>query len=166
MTNNWLFEEKQYAGFNSYSIARRMVLAIFCFVAFYYTENRMENADLLFLIGIFILIISIVLLFIKFLHIAVDNEKLYLNGMWSSKKIIIPISDIVSAEKTLYSRYHLNNPKFNVHEGNVTQFYSGGKDAVKITLVNDNILLIGTGRADELSNLLNRLANKSAKTSV
>ena len=56
-----LFEEKQYLGFNAYSISRRLAIAIFCFVAYYYTENREENADLLFLLGIFILVISVVL---------------------------------------------------------------------------------------------------------
>jgi hypothetical protein len=144
-----LFEEKQFLGFNAYSIARRMVLAIFCFVAYYYTEEREKNADLLFSLGIFILIISVVLLFVKYIHIKVTSTHIIITGMWTTRMVKIDLSGIVSAEKTTYSKYHLNNPAFNVHVANTIKFYAGGKDALKLTDKDGLVYLIGTARPDE-----------------
>jgi hypothetical protein len=148
------FEEKQYLGFNSYSIAFRMTLAIFCFVAFYYTEDRMRNADLLFLLGIIILVLSIILLFVKYIKITVDEELFTIRGMWKYQVLSVPLKEIRSVEKTIYSRYHLNNPAFNVHNANFVKFYTSGSDAVKIKLESGTELLVGTHKAEELFRLL------------
>jgi hypothetical protein len=145
-----LFEEKQFVGFNTYSIARRMVLAIFCFVAYYYTENREENADLLFLLGILILVISVLLLFVKYIHIKVKPETISIKGLWKNQEVNIDLKKIASAEKTVYSKYHLNNPAFNVHTDKTIKFYAGGKDAIKLTAYDGLTYLIGTSKADEL----------------
>ena len=150
MNNHLLFEEKQFLGFNSYSIARRMVLAIFCLVTFYYSENRMENADVLFLIGILILVLSILLLFVKYIHILVDEQEIQLKGMWKKQAIRVALSDVAGLEKSLYSKYHMNQPAFNVHVEEEIRFYTSGRDAVKIKLKNGSLLVIGTWRADEL----------------
>ena len=149
MDSKSLFEEKQYLGFNAYSISRRMVLAIFCFVAYYYTENREENADLLFLLGIFILVVSVVLLFVKHLHIMVTENSIILKGMWKTRLVKIDRNSLMKIEKTVYSNYHLNNPAFNVHSKNTIKFYSGGKDAIKLTDKEGMSYLIGTYKPEE-----------------
>ena len=149
MDNKILFEEKQYLGFNAYSISRRMVLAIFCFVAYYYTENREQNADLLYVLGLFILVVSVALLFVKQLHILVTENSIVLKGMWKTRLVKIDRSSIVSVGKTAYSNYHLNNPAFNVHSRNTIKFYSGGKDAVKLTDREGMNYLIGTYKPEE-----------------
>lgn len=149
MDNKILFEENQYLGFNTYSISRRMVLAIFCFVAYYYTEDREKDADLLFVLGIFILFISVVLLFVKHLQIIVTENFIVLKGMWKTRLVNIDRSSIVNVEKTVYSNYHLNNPAFNVHSKNTIKFYSGGKDAIKLTDREGMNYLIGTYKPEE-----------------
>ncbi len=151
------FKENQYLGFNSYSLAFRMLLAIFCFVVFFYSENRMQNADLLFLLGIFILLLSVLLLFVKYLSIAVDNENLTLRGMWKYQIVTIPLNEINSVEKTIYNRYHLNYPAFKVNDSKRVKFYTNGRNAVKIRLNNGSEFLIGTSRADELFRILKEL---------
>lgn len=160
MEQSFLFEEKQYLGFNAYSISRRLVLAIFCFVAYYYTENREENADLLFVLGIIILAISVILLFVKYLHIKVSENAVILSGMQKKRLVKIDLSSIVKAEKTFYSKYHLNNPVFNVHTQNIVKFYAGGTDAIRLTDRDGLIYLIGTGKADELYRIVNELLQK------
>jgi hypothetical protein len=155
-----LFEEKQYLGFNTYSISRRMVLAIFCFVAYYYTEDRERNADLLFLVGIFILIVSVILLFVKYLHIKVTEGSVILKGMWSTRLVKIDLSAIATAEKGIYSKYHLNNPAFNVHVSNTIKFYAGGSDALKLTDKEGLVYLIGTHKADEFLRAVKESINK------
>lgn len=149
MTAQPVFEEKQYIGFNAYSISRRMVLAIFCFVAYYYTENREENADLLFLLGLLILVISVLLLFVKYIHLKVDKGFIYIKGLWKRQSVTVDLSRIAQAEKTIYSKYHLNNPAFNVHVDKTIKFYSGGKDAVRLTDHDGMEYLIGTSKPNE-----------------
>ena len=48
------FIEKQYLGLNKMSIFRRVSLAIFCFIAYYWRENHERSGDLFFLMGIFL----------------------------------------------------------------------------------------------------------------
>ena len=110
----------------------------------------MQNADLLFLLGIFILLLSIILLFVKYIHINVDNENLTLRGMWKNQVVNVPLKDIRSVEKTIYNRYHLNYPAFKVNDTKRVKFYTNGRDAVKIILMSGKELLVGTSRADEL----------------
>lgn len=157
MENAILFEEKQYLGFNAYSISRRVVLSIFCFVAYYYTEDREQNGDLLFLLGIFILVVSVVLLFVKHLHITVTENSIILKGMWKTRLVKIDRSSIANIEKTVYSSYHLNNPAFNVHSRNTIKFYSGGSDAIKLTDREGMNYLIGTYKVEEFYRALTKL---------
>ena len=156
-----LFEEKQYLGFNAYSISRRLAIAIFCFVAYYYTENREENADLLFLLGIFILVISVVLLFVKYLHTRITDKAVILTGMQKKRLVKIDLVGIVKAEKTVYSKFHLNNPAFNVHTRNTIKFYAGGRDAIRLTDRDGLTYLIGTGKADEFYRVVNQLIQQN-----
>lgn len=117
----------------------------------------MQNADLLFVLGIFILLLSVLLLFVKYLSITVDNENLTLRGMWKYQIVTIPLNEINSVEKTIYNRYHLNYPAFKVNDSKRVKFYTNGRDAVKILLNNESEFLIGTSRADELFRILKEL---------
>ena len=161
METQLLFEEKQYLGFNAYSISRRLVLSIFCFVAYYYTENREENADLLFVLGILILIVSVVLLFIKFLHTKVTDSAVILTGMQKKRLVKVDLIGIKKIEKTAYSNYHLNNPAFNVHTQNTIKFYAGGRDAIRLTDRDGLTYLIGTGKQDEFFRIVSELIQKN-----
>ena len=53
-----LFEEKQYLGYNKLSFLRRMVLALFCFLAYYWSEEQNKSGELFFFMGIAIIVIS------------------------------------------------------------------------------------------------------------
>lgn len=39
MQDQIIFEEKQYIGYNKWSILWRTVLAMFCFILYYWSEN-------------------------------------------------------------------------------------------------------------------------------
>ena len=67
--------EKHYLGYNKYSAIRRMVFAVFCFLAYYFSEHErvtnsmvgqmtdLENTgDLFFLVGIAIVVWSTLLI--------------------------------------------------------------------------------------------------------
>ena len=50
------FIEKQYLGLNKMALTRRLALAIFCFIAYYWRVNHDKSGELYFVIGIVIII--------------------------------------------------------------------------------------------------------------
>ena len=82
-SENIIFEEKQYLGYNRYSNVRRMVLAVFCFLAYYWTEEHNRNGEILFAMGIVIVVISALLIFVLHLHTKVTDTSIILDGLWA-----------------------------------------------------------------------------------
>ena len=146
------FFEKQYLGRDFNFISIRLVLATFCFMAYYFTDNRDTNADLLLVVGCAILVISIFMLFMLHYQTTVKNNAILLNGLWTTRLVKIDLNSIILVEKAPYSSYILNNPVYNLHRNGSIRFYAGGKDAVKLTDRDGLIYVIGTQRATELYN--------------
>ncbi len=150
MNQSYQFEERQYIGTNKSTLSLRIFLAIFCFVAYNYTDVPEVNGDLLFFLGVAILVISVVLLFVTHIHTRITSENILLNGFWGTTAVTIPLSEISGVEQTAYSTYFINNPVYNFHKDGVIKFYSGGKDAVKLTMKNGSAYLIGTHKPEAL----------------
>lgn len=160
MNDKILFEEKQHIGFNRMTMTRNLVLVLFCFVAYYWTENRELNGNVFFYLGCAILLFHILSLFVTHIRIWVTVEMIQLKGVGVARNVVIPLNKIRSVEKQKYSQYLINNPVFNLHREGVLKFYSTGNDAVKISMEDGMTYLIGTQRADELYRLLNEQINK------
>jgi hypothetical protein len=130
------FIEKQYLGLNKMSLSRRMSLAIFCLVAYYWRENHDKAGELYFFIGIGIMVISILLLFILHFEIKIDT------------------ASIVSVKKIKYSKYFLNRAVYNLHLKGTIRFYTRGIDAVELTDKDGLIYLIGSQKSEELTRVI------------
>jgi hypothetical protein len=135
-------------------------MAIFCFAAYYWTENRERNGDLLLLVGCGILFISVMMLFVLHFRTIVNNKSVILNGLWTTRLVKIDLNSIVKVENTKYSNYLLNNPVYNLHRNGTIRFYAGGKDAVKLTDRDGLVYVIGTQRALELYNAIQQEMKK------
>src|ERR1035437_8548711 len=176
--DNLLFEEKQYIGYNKWAILWRTVLALFCFLLYFWSENPKpigvsvvntelfktpssivgENSgQLFFLMGIIIMLLSLILIFVLHLHTKVINNNLILDGLWTSRKVKIDLSSIVEVKKVKYSVYLLNPPIYNLHFKNVIRFITQGNDAVQLTDKDGLKYLIGSQKAEELASLLKQL---------
>ena len=151
------FTEKQYLGLNKMSISRRMVLAIFCFVVYFLRENQEKPGDLLFFLGIFILFISVILVFILHFETKIKNGSIILDGLWTARKVKIDLNIIHKCEKVKYSRFFLNRSVYNLHFKGTIRFYTRGNDAVKITDKDGQIYLIGTQKVEELARIINSI---------
>ena len=149
------FIEKQYLGLNKMSLTRRISLAIFCFVAYYWRESHEKSGVLYFFIGLTIMIISIILFFILHFKTQVVNGSIILDGLWTSRKIKIDTVSLVSAKKVNYSKYIINRAVYNLHFKGTIRFYTRGNDAVELTDKDGLIYLIGSQKADELSRVIN-----------
>jgi hypothetical protein len=154
------FEERQYLGLNHYSLLRSLVLALFCFVAYYFTENREKNAELLFFAGILFMIISLLSMFIKHLHTRVFDNSIELDGLWTMRKVKIDLTTIKQIEKIPYSNYLLNTPVYNLHRNGSIFFYTSGRTAVRITDKDGLQYIIGTHKQEEFFRIISDLLLK------
>ena len=173
MPEKLLFEEKQYLGYNKFSIIRRLLIATFCFVAYYWSQNPKpvdisgirigsypvkiipNSGELFFLLGIIILLISAVMIFLLHLHIKVDNGQLIVSGLWTSRTTVIPLTSIVKLKKIRYGNLNLKPAAFNLHIQGKIRFYTFGKEAIEIVDNQGVVYRLGTQRANELFGLLN-----------
>jgi hypothetical protein len=153
------FLEKQYLGLNKMSFIRRMALSIFCFVAYYWRENHEKSGDLLFYLGISILVISAILVFVLHFETRIINSSIVLDGLWTSRKVKIDINSIKSCQKVSYSRFFLNRSVYNLHFKKSIRFFTRGNDAVQLTDKDGQIYLIGSQKVEELERSINNIIN-------
>lgn len=173
MQDKILFEEKQYIGYNKWSILWRTVLALFCFILYYWSENPKpvdisgiaipsspvgeDSGQLFFLMGLFLMSLSLILIFVLHIHTKVVNNNLILDGLWTSRKVKIDLNSIVDVSKVKYSEYLLNTPIYNLHFKNKIRFFTQGNDAVELTDKDGLKYLIGSQKAEELTSVLKPL---------
>jgi hypothetical protein len=148
------FIEKQYLGLNKISLSRRIALAIFCLVAYYWRENHDKAGELYFFIGIAIMVISMILVFILHFETKIKNGSIILDGLWTSRKIKIDTLSIVTVKRVKYSKYILNRAVYNLHLKGTIRFYTRGVDAVELTDKDGLIYLIGSQKAEELTRVI------------
>ena len=179
MQDDILYEEKQYIGYNKWSILWRTVLAMFCFVLYYWSENPKavdvammeipsspvdeDSGQLFFLMGIVLMTLSLILIFVLHIHTKIIGNSLILDGLWTSRKVKIDLSNITEVKKVKYSKYLLNRPVYNLHYKNKIRFFTQGNDALELTDKDGLKYRIGSQKPDEFYKILTRLTsdNKS-----
>ena len=150
------FVEKQYLGLNKMSLSRRITLALFCFVAYYWKENHEKSGELFFFLGIAILVISVLLVFILHFETKVQNKSIILDGLWTSRKVKIDLNSIQSVKKVMYSQYILNRAVYNLHLKGTIRFYTRGPNAVELIDKDGLIYLIGSQNSAELARVISQ----------
>ncbi len=170
------FEEKQYHGLNRHSIIRRLLLAVFCFVAYYWSQNpkpvnlelfrigeypgRDDSGQLFFLLGLVILFLSALLLFILHMKTTVKEGAVFIDGILSARKVRVDLKGIASAKKVQFRPSFFNRPIYNLHSKGRVRFYTHGNEAIEMTTRDGLIYRIGTQRPDELLLVLNEFIGK------
>lgn len=149
------FIEKQYLGLNKMSLTRRLALAVFCFIAYYWRENHNKEGELYFFLGIAIIIISILLFFVLHFETRVINGSVILEGLWTSRKVKIDTASLLTVKQVDYSKYIINRSVYNLHFKGKIRFYTRGTHAVELTDKDGLIYLIGSQKPEELSRAIN-----------
>ncbi|HEY6160929.1 MAG TPA: hypothetical protein VI112_06890 [Bacteroidia bacterium] len=166
-----LFEEKQYLGYNKFSIIRRMILSFFCFGAYYWSQNPKpvdvsgihigsypievpHSGELFFLLGVILLIISGLMIFVLHLHTTVTDSKIVLIGLWTRRMVKIDMRNIVNIKMVRFGNLNLKQPVYNLHYKGKIRFYTSGEDGVEITDKDGTVYRIGSHRASELMNTI------------
>lgn len=150
MENSNLYTENQYMGRDRIWLSVRLVLALFCFVAFYINIDREIDSQLFFIAGAAIVVVSVVMMYMLHYRITVEGRSMIISGLWTSRLVKIDLQSIVSVERKPYSSFFINNPVYNLHQRGKVRFYAGGKDAVWLTDRDGLTYVIGTQRPSEL----------------
>ena len=149
MDDKLAYTEKQYLGREWIPITIRLVLAMFCFAAYFFTDERERNGDLLAVVGFSIITISIIMGFLLHFRTRVQNKSILLDGLWTTRLVKIDLNSIVKAEKAPYSKYLFNNPVYNLHTKGTIRFYTSGNEAIHLTDRDGLVYVIGSQHPNE-----------------
>lgn len=145
-----IFSERQYLGRDYTRISIRLVVSLFCFAAYYVTDQRDLNGQIFLIVGGGTLLASIIMMFLLHYRTTVRNQSVILDGLWTTRLVKIDLQSIVSVERTPYSSYFINNPVYNLHQKGKIRFYAGGREAVRLTDRDGLVYIIGTQQPGEL----------------
>lgn len=159
-------------GHNRFSILVRTILTIFCFLGYYWSENpkpvevsifrigsypiqQFSNSGLVFFImGIAILLLSAGLTYVYHIKIKVYKGYLMLEGFWTSRRVRIDLSNIVSIRKSRYKKNSLRRAVYNLHNSGLIRFYSSGEDFVELVDKQGFTYRIGSQKVQEFFQVL------------
>lgn len=150
MDSRYTYIEKQYIGRDYIRISIRLIMAAFCFAVYVYERDRDNTVDLFLVVGFGIIGVSIILLFMVQYKTVIENKKVVIDGLWTTKKVMIDLNNVVDIRKETYSRYFFNNPVYNLHKNGTVRFFSSGRDAVVLTDRDGLQYYIGTQRPNEM----------------
>src|SRR5690606_32939196 len=145
-----LYIEKQYLGRDRGWLSVRLLLALFCFVAYYINIEHEQNNRLFLVAGSAIIIISILMMYVLHYQIKVTESSIQMSGLWTARLVKIDVNSIVSVESKEYSTFLVNNPVYNLHQKGKIRFYAGGKKAAWVTDRDGLVFIIGSQHPNEL----------------
>jgi len=160
MMNKTLYIENQYLGRDRGWLSVRLLLALFCFVAYYLNIEHERNNRLFLVAGSAIVLISIVMMYVLHYRIIVTGSSIQLSGLWTARLVKIDINSIVEVESKPYSTFLVNNPVYNLHQKGKIRFYAGGKKAAWITDRDGLVYIIGSQHPNELVSAIQKARGK------
>lgn len=173
--NEILFEEKQYLGHNRLSLLVRSLLAAFCFIAYYWSENPepvqvsifkigsypIRNINysglVFFLLGISLLLLSSILTYVLHTHIKVYEKYLVIDGFWTSRRVKVEFQSVHRIRKSRYKKSVWRRAAYNLHSLGIIRFYTSGEEFIELSDREGFTYRIGTHRASELHKILKEL---------
>lgn len=169
------FEEQQYHGLNRHSIVRRLLLSVFCFVTYYWSENPkpvdvgeihigeypgdVQYGALFFVLGLAMLALSVILLFVPHMKVQLSDSEIILHGKFPPRVVRIQLNAIESVRKVIIRPSIFNRPVFNLLTKGRVRFYTWGSEMIEITSKEGQVYRIGTQKANELCALLKMGSN-------
>jgi hypothetical protein len=173
-TEKQLFNEKQYMGHNRLSIIWRTIIALFCFVGYYWSENPKpvqvavfkigsypaldipNSGKIFFLLGLLILSFSAMLTFILHTHTKVFVNYIIIDGFWTARRVKINLDTITHIRKSRYKKHVFRRAVYNLHSRGVIRFFTSGNEFIELKDNAGFTYRIGTQKAPELYQVLKK----------
>ena len=171
------FEEQQYHGLNRHSLVRRLLLAVFCFVTYYWSENPkpvdvgeihigeypgdVQYGTLFFILGIALVALSVILLFVPHMKTQVSDTEIILHGKFPPRVVRIPLGAVKTVRKIHVHPSIFTRPVFNLLTQGRVRFYTWGNEMIEITSKEGQVYRIGTQKLNEFYTLLKKAGDSS-----
>lgn len=159
-------------GHNRLGIIWRTLLALFCFLGYYWSENPKpvqvsifyigsypvqnipNSGQVFFLMGLLILIFSVGLTFVLHTNIRVYESYMIIDGFWTARRVKIDFLSVTHVRKGRYKKNILRRTVYNLHYKGIIKFYTSGEEFLEIKDKSGFIYRIGTQRSTELLSLV------------
>lgn len=171
------FKERQFLGFNKFHSLIRLFLLLFCFIAYYWSENPKpvytdignirigaypginypNSGEVFFLLGILIILLSITLLFIPHFSIETNHSHLTIKRIFNSKTVTIPFSEITFLKIKKHPKNFSTTLLFDVEKKGVNTFFTQSDQALEITTKSGKKYSIGTNKPFEFQLFLSKM---------
>lgn len=167
-----LYNEKQHLGHNRLSIIWRTLITLFCFMAYYWSENPEpvqvaiirighypvsdipNSGQVFFILGVLMLILSTLLVYVLHTHIKVYSSYLVIDGFWTARRVKINLNSITHIRKSKYKKHIFRRAVYNLHSKGIIRFYTSGNEFVELKDNEGFTYRIGTQRSNELYRVL------------
>ena len=169
-----IFEEKQYMGHNRLSMIWRTLIALFCFVGYYWSENPKpvqvaifrigsypaldipKSGQIFFLLGLLVMLFSLMLTYILHIHTKVFKEYIIIDGFWTARRVKINLDTIIHIRKSRYKKHIFRRAVYNLHSSGIIRFYTSGNEFVEVKDNTGFTYRIGSQKTPELYQVLKK----------
>lgn len=176
-TEKILFQEKQYMGHNRLSIIWRTIIALFCFIGYYWSENPKpvqvaifkigsypaldipHSGQIFFILGVLLMVLSIGLTYVLHTNIKVYSSYMIIDGFWTARKVKINFNSVIHIRKSRYKKHIFRRAVYNLHSRGIVRFYTSGNEFVELKDDSGFTYRIGTQKASELYQVIKRQLN-------
>ncbi len=161
-------------GHNQLSIIWRTIIAMFCFVGYYWSENPKpvqvaifhighypalnipNSGKIFFVLGILILILSSILTYVLHTHIKVFADYIVIDGFWTARRVKINLNTITHIRKSRYKKHIFRRAVYNLHSKGIIRFFTSGNEFVEMKDDTGFTYRIGSQKASELYQVLKK----------
>lgn len=172
-----LYKENQYLGHNRISAFIRTVLALLCFVGYYWSENPKPvdvsiihigsypaeeipaSGHIFFVLGILIMLLSIILMYVLHIQTIVHPNYMLISGFWGARKVKLDFCNIHTIKKLRYKKNSFRRPVYNLFINEKVKFYTSGNHFIELKDKDGFTYRIGTQRPNELFKIINHQIN-------
>jgi len=169
-----IFEEKQYMGHNRLSMIWRTLIALFCFIGYYWSQNPNpvkvaifrighypaldipNSGQIFFLLGLLVTLFSLMLTYVLHSHTKVHAEYLIIDGFWTARRVKINLDTITGIRKSKYKKHIFRRAVYNLHSRGIIRFYTSGNEFVELKDNSGFTYRIGSQKAPELYQVLKK----------
>jgi len=169
-----IFEEKQYMGHNRLSMIWRTLIALFCFIGYYWSQNPNpvqvaifrigsypaldipNSGQIFFLLGLLVLLFSAMLTYVLHTHTRVYQDYLTIDGFWTARRVKINLDTVVHIRKSKYKKHIFRRAVYNLHSRGIIRFYTSGTEFVELKDNAGFTYRIGSQKTPELYHILKK----------
>src|SRR5690606_22149421 len=94
-----VYIENQYLGRDRGWLSVRLLLALFCFVAYYINIEHEKNSRLFLVAGSIIILVSIIMMYVLHYRITVTEGSVQISGLWTARLVKIDLNSVVKVEQ-------------------------------------------------------------------